>query len=248
MFLISPSGKNEGVVLYFANIGSGKTTYLSKIAIKEQKKMAKGKSKYKHIISNAQITGVIYEPDIRKLLKKGAFQHTLILVDEGSIMYNNRKMNLTQEEIQYFKLIRHYSTTMIVVSQSYDDIDVTLRRLYTEIYLLTYLPFFTLIRPIRKKVGIDEQTKQIIDEYRFKWIFSYRVFLRPLYFKYFDSWWIPSDVDVYDLEMDEFKSKVINKNVPRGTYKTFNVKNLIKKMTSTSKNDKMETNKDIGGT
>lgn len=208
LFVVNEPKRKNGVVLYFANIGSGKTTYLSKIAIKEIKRIKKGKSKYSHIVSNAQISGVIYEPDIRALLKFGALEKTMILVDEGSIVYNNRKMNMTEPEIKYFKLIRHYSSTCIVVSQSYDDIDVTLRRLYTEIYILRYLPLFTLIQPITKRVGIDEQTKQIIDEYKFKNPFSWRLFFRPLYFKYFNSWWIPADVDIYNLELEEFKKKI----------------------------------------
>lgn len=205
LFYISAPRPISGVVLYFANIGSGKTTFLAKIAITELKKMREGKSKYKQIVSNALISGVFYVPDIRSLLKKGAMQNTLILVDEGSIDYNNRKMNLTEAEIRYFKLIRHYQSDLVVVSQSHDDIDVTLRRLYTQIYLMKYLPFCTLIMPIKKKVGIDEMTKQIIDEYYFSWPFSWRLFYRPVWFKYFNSWWIPPDVPIVNFELEEFK-------------------------------------------
>lgn len=207
LFWISKPRKQSGIILYFANIGTGKTTYLSKLAIEELKLIKKGKSKYQNIVSNAIISGVTYIPDIRKLLKTGAMQKTLILVDEGSIVYNNRQMNLTELEIQYFKLIRHYSSTCIVLSQSYNDIDVTLRRLYTEVYLMRYLPFFTLIQPITKRVGIDEISKQIIDEYMFKWPFSWRLFLRPIYFKYFNSWWIPDNVSIINFELDEFKAR-----------------------------------------
>jgi len=195
--------KPSGVVLYFANIGTGKTTLLSKIAIKEQRLMKKGKSKYKYIVSNALISGVTYIPNIRDLLKRGAMQHTLILIDEGSIVYNNRKMNLSDMEVQYFKFIRHYTSTLIVLSQSHDDIDVTLRRLYTQIYILRKMPLFTLIQPIKKKISIDEISKQIIDEYRFCIIFSWRMLCRPLYFKFFNSWWVPSDVPIHDLSSYE---------------------------------------------
>lgn len=226
LFWISRPRKQSGIILYFANIGTGKTTYLSKLAIQEQKLMKKGKSKYAHIVSNAIISGVTYIPDIRKLLKKGAMAKTLILVDEGSIVYNNRQMNLTELEIQYFKLIRHYSSTCIVLSQSYNDIDVTLRRLYTEVYLMRYLPFFTLIQPITKKVGIDEISKQIIDEYMFKWFFSWRLFLRPVYFKYFNSWWIPDNVDIIDFELDEFKSKKQPEYVPKKWFGLIKEKDL----------------------
>lgn len=226
MFWISEPQATTGVVLYFANIGTGKTTFLSKLAIQEQKKMAKGKSKYTHIISNAMISGVTYVPDFRDILKKSMVEKTLILVDEGSIVYNNRKMNLTELEIQNFKLIRHYQTDMIVLSQSYDDIDVTLRRLYTSIFLLTKLPYITLIRPIRKTVGIDEVSKQIIDEYSFKWIFSWRFFVRPIYFKYFNSWWIPSNVPICDLSKFEVQPSVEERPLLERLTKFYKVKDL----------------------
>lgn len=228
LFKLCAPPKPNGVVLYFANIGTGKTTFLSKIAIKEQKLMKKGKSKYKYIVSNAIISGVTYIPDIRVLLKKGAMQNTLILIDEGSIVYNNRKMNLTESEIQYFKLIRHYTSTLIVLSQSYDDIDVTLRRLYTQIYIMRKLPVFTLIQPIKKKIGIDEMTKQIIDEYRFAIPFSWRVFCRPKYFKFFNSWWIPDDVDIHNLDKYEKQPEYVKSKKFFGFIKEKDIESLIK--------------------
>lgn len=193
----------NGVVLFFANIGSGKTTLLSKIAIQEQRKIQKGKSKYKYIISNAHIHGCSYVTDIRGLLQRGALQDCLILLDEGSIIYNNRKNTMKDKEIQFFKLIRHYRCTCVVVSQSHEDIDITLRRLYTQIYLLNKIFCFTLIRPIKKMVGIDEISHQIIDKYRFTIFFSYSIFFRPLYYKLFNSWWIPSDIPLIDPEQLE---------------------------------------------
>jgi hypothetical protein len=210
---ISKPCYTNGVTLIFANIGTGKTTLLSKIATEELKKIQKGKSKYKYIVSNAQIKGVTYISDIRKLLKAGAFAETLILIDEGSIEYNNRKMNLADAEIQYLKLIRHYHSGITILSQSYDDIDVTLRRLYTKLYILRKLPLFTLIQPIKKKVGIDEQTKQIIDQYRFEWFFSWRLFFRPKYYKFFNSWWVPENVEVHDLSKQPILPKYEKKGI-----------------------------------
>lgn len=228
LFWSNSPGEPQGVVLYFANIGTGKTTFLSKIAIREQERIKKGKSKYKYIMSNATISGVIYEPDIRSLMKRGALQDTLLLIDEGSIVYNNRKLNLTEMEILWFKLIRHYGCSTIVLSQSYDDIDITLRRLYTSIYLMTYLPYWTLIRPIKKSVGIDDTTNQIVDKYRFRFIFSWRVFLRPLYFKYFDSWWIPEDIPIHDLSYFKRRPEYIKNTQKHSKFKLFKAKDIEK--------------------
>lgn len=236
LFKISKPNFTSGVTLIFANIGTGKTTFLSKIAIQELKKIKKGKSKYTQIISNAQIAGVVYIPDIRKLLKTGAVQDSLLLIDEGSIEYNNRKMNLTELEILYLKLIRHYKCDMTILSQSYDDIDVTLRRLYSKIYILRKLPYFTLIMPIKKKIGIDDISKQIIDEYRFEWFFSWRLFLRPLYFKYFNSWWIPENVPIVNLSefktMPEYKGRSIKDRL----FKTMKEEDLVAILENERKN------------
>lgn len=215
LFYINRPKSPNGVILYFANVGSGKTTLLSRYAQKELKKIAKGKSKFTSIVSNSQISGVTYIEDIRGMLKKGAFQNTLLLIDEASIIYNNRKLNMTETEIQFFKLIRHYKCACVVVSQSYNDIDVTLRRLYTQIYLLNYMPLYTLIRPIKKVVGIDEMTHDIVDMYKFKNIFSWRLLARPVYFKFFNSWWIPSDVKIHDVSSYEKIPYQIKSKHPR---------------------------------
>ena len=65
---------------YFGVPGCGKSSLLTLIAIKEMKKMSKGKSKYRHIVSNFPIKGVqlIETADLAKFL----FTDTLILLDE----------------------------------------------------------------------------------------------------------------------------------------------------------------------
>ena len=194
ILIVNLNKVREGeMVVIFANIGAGKTTYLARYAQKELKKIRKGKSKYKHVISNTPISGTIYVPNIRKLIETTAPEHTLILVDEAGIVWNNRKMKITDKEIEYLKLIRHYDSKMIAISQSYDDIDITIRRIYTSMFLLERFPYITLIKPIRKYVTIEPETEQIIDGYNFRSIFSWRFLLRPRYFKYFDTKWKLND-------------------------------------------------------
>jgi hypothetical protein len=88
--------------IIFADQGAGKTTYLAKIIKLETRKMKMGKSPYKHIICNSPIEGAIFFEDIRKLLKRYAVEDTLMLIDEGSIVYNNRKMDMTAQEIPIY--------------------------------------------------------------------------------------------------------------------------------------------------
>lgn len=188
LFLIFFNRPTDGqVVLIFANIGAGKTTLLARYAQRELKKIKKGKSKFETIISNTPISGCLYVPNIRSLLQVSAPEKTLFLIDEAGIVWNNRKMKISDKEIEYIKLIRHYDSKMVCISQSYDDVDITIRRIYTSMYLLNKIGFLTIIRPIRKYVTIDSETEQIIDGYKFKTIFSYGYLFRPLYYKYFDT-------------------------------------------------------------
>lgn len=220
--------KEGSVVLVFANIGAGKTTLLARYAQKELRKMKKGKSKYKHIISNTPISGVTYIPKLRELLRKYSPEETLILVDEAGIIWNNRKMKMSDEEIEYIKLIRHYKSKLIAISQSYDDVDITIRRLYTNIYLLNKIGQITLVRPIRKYVTIDKETEQIVDGYKFKLINSWGTLYRQLYYNYFDSYWKPDNKRVHpdfkEFEVIEYSKKIferLNRNKTKIGLKTY---------------------------
>lgn len=185
--------KEGQCVLIFANIGAGKTTLLARYAQRELKNIKRGKSKYQYVISNTPISGCVYVPNIRQLLQSSTPEYALILVDEAGIVWNNRKMKITDPEIEYIKLIRHYHSKMIAISQSYDDVDITIRRIYTSMFMLNKIIGITLIRPIKKYVTIEKETEQIIDGYKFKLIFSWGIIVRFLYYKYFDTYYIPQD-------------------------------------------------------
>lgn len=202
--------KEGHFVLIFANIGAGKTTLLSRYAKKEQELMKRGKSEFKYIISNTPISGCMYVSNIHTLLNNYALEDTLFLIDEGGIVFNNRKMKLTDSEIEYLKLIRHYKSKMIVVSQSYDDVDITIRRLYTNMYLLNKFMLLSLIKPIKKSVTIESETQQIIDAYSFRSLFSWGFLYRSRYFDMFDTYWKPDGKihpDYSDFQIIPFKIK-----------------------------------------
>lgn len=183
--------KEKQCILIFANIGAGKTTLLARYAQRELKKIKKGKSEFKAVISNTPISGCYYVPDIRTFIKDCRPERALLLVDEAGTVWNNRKMKITDDEIEYIKLIRHRHSKLIGISQSYDDVDITIRRVYTNMYLLNKLLGLTIIRPIKKYVTVDKETEQIIDGYSFRFIFSWGVLLRCKYYRYFDTYHIP---------------------------------------------------------
>mgnify|MGYP001045502811 CR=1 FL=1 len=80
---------------------------------------------------------------------------------------------------------------MDVFSQSYEDMDVTLRRLAQNFYVVrrSLVPFCVVARRIRRRVGVDEQTKQIQDLYAMGMplLDTKRIFSPPLW-KLFNSY------------------------------------------------------------
>ncbi len=186
--------------VYFGVPGSGKTTfaaYLAKQCMKESRiiKFAKKHPcKWFHakilnsglwkrktpVYSNVPITGTyVLEPldDIGKhMISDGK-----VIIDEAGIEYNNRNFKtFPREAVYWYKYHRHYKCSVDVFSQSYEDMDITLRRLAQNYFVVkkSLLPYFIVIKRIRRKIGIDDMTHQIIDKYFFgfpilssKWVF-----------------------------------------------------------------------------
>jgi len=127
--------------------------------------------------------------------------NSYLCVDESGIEYNSRKYkSLPQETIAWYKLYRHYEVKIIdFVSQSWEDMDVTIRRLADELWYLRSFGPFTFVRRIYKWTGIDKETHQITDMYKFGSFIRrilpppfhrkdwYLVF-RPFHYKHFDSY------------------------------------------------------------
>ena len=118
-----------------------------------------------------------------------------LIIDEAGIDFNSRAYKAMQKNtIQWLKLYRHFHIRNIYVySQSFDDMDVTIRRLADRLYLMekTFVPKLTRIRRIRKVIGVDDVSKQIIDQYSIDKLCRSYLFT-PLYWKHFDSFAVPS--------------------------------------------------------
>ena len=172
----------EVVNIYFGVPGSGKTTFAAWLSRRDLRR--KGK-----VWSNVPITGT-YKLDVNKDIGVNHIEKGRIIIDEAGIEYNNRNFkSLPLRQIEFFKYHRHYSTAIDVFSQSYEDMDITLRRLAQNYYVVTKsrLPYFIKIRSIGRRIGIDENTHQIIDEYYWRcFLFTRRIFT-PTLWKLFNT-------------------------------------------------------------
>ena len=186
--------------IFFARPGAGKTTQCIAFARKyiKKKRYQRVYLNFKHSVPGAYIC------DLEGLGEWTFPDHSYIAVDEAGIEYNNRSYKtLSKPVIQWFKKHRHYKCDLDFFSQSWDDVDVTVRRLAVELWLLYRIGPWTLGRRIYKRVGVDNTTHQIIDEYRMAsmlwlliwplqlgWPFQQKFTLtfRPFYYRFFDSW------------------------------------------------------------
>lgn len=196
--------------VYFGVPGSGKTTfaaYLTKWALhenaiirfcrKNQNFLTRPilNSKYLKrripVYSNVPITGA-YQLNTKEDIGVYMIEKAKVIIDEAGIEYNNRNYkSFSQEAIYFYKYHRHYQVSVDVFSQSYEDMDITLRRLAQNFYVVrrSLVPFCIVACRIRRKVGVDEQTKQIADLYSMGLpiLDTKRIFSPPLW-KLFNSY------------------------------------------------------------
>ena len=196
--------------VYFGVPGSGKTTFaahLTKWALHESfiiRWCRKHDNALSRIIlksgyfkrridvySNVPITGA-YQLNAKDDIGNYMIEDAKIIIDEAGIEYNNRSYKtFPQEAIYFYKYHRHYKTSVDIFSQSFDDMDVTLRRLAQNFYVVrkSLVPFCVVARRIRRKVGVDDTTKQIADLYSMGLpIFDTKRIFSPPLWKMFNSY------------------------------------------------------------
>lgn len=190
--------------LVFGKKGSGKSTYLVKLALKYQKKKY---TVYTNML-DMQVPGVrLIDAD-----QLGEFvppPNSCVLLDEVGMIYDNRNYkNFKNSTRDFYKLQRHYKCVVYLASQTY-DIDKKLRDLTDGMYLCQNLAtVFTLVRPISKKITLTEATadgeSRIAENLRFQFLTSWKINYIPKYVKYFQSFIAP---ELPSIEYTEVKHK-----------------------------------------
>lgn len=180
----------------FGSVGSGKTSYLAKLA---RKYIKRGIDVY----TNFPLKDCYLIED--DMIGKYSFENSVILLDECGISYDSRsfssKDSLMKDKsrLQWWKLARHYLQKdckfgcIYVASQGWDDIDKKIKTLATSyIYLRrSIIPWVSIAIPIYKKCDIDKETHQPIDYFEKSLIIDWKFIFRPRYYKYFDSFDAP---------------------------------------------------------
>ena len=191
------------IIGIFANVGAGKSTLLAKYANSK-----KNKKKYDAIFSTAPIANS-YEFKLQYLGKAYPYKldpktetylplKALILIEEAGIDMHNLKQ-LKDIEREFIKLHRHYLCDIIVVSQSQEDVNIVLRRLYEKVYLMdrTLIPHLSIIRQYQKRTFYDPEKYDLVDGYVKVGLF--KLFFRYPYYKYFNSYNAPK-LDMLELK------------------------------------------------
>lgn len=203
---------------YFGLPGSGKTTYLTMIAQRELRRIARGKSSYERVLTNFYCDGC-FRIDYKDLGEYD-IRNSLILLDELTLDADSRAFKFfTQSKKMFFIMHRHFNCDVIYFTQQWDGIDKKIRDLTSNLYHVTkcfanvssvlFRPFqsISVARRIFRTIEINEYSKEIVTGYRFPTLFE-RLFgsckqfcFRPRWYRYFDSWEIPCSLPSYPFEV-----------------------------------------------
>lgn len=183
----------EHIDLYFGLPGSGKTTVLADIV---RQVLKRGKVS---VFTNMPIKGayILEKSDIGQFdFRQPGDNQALLLLDEGQTVYNCRNamskketLRMTEAEIKFFCMHRHYKTQVTAFSQGYEDLDKIIRNRTYHIYYVqkSRIRGFIKIRRIARLVDIDNEQRQIIEGYEFE-RFSTRYVYGPKVWSLFDTY------------------------------------------------------------
>ena len=183
--------------MFFGTPGCGKTT----MAVRELVKDETHRYTYCNFECGHPLVCDKFTPD--GLGEWTLPEGSLVAIDEASCEWNNRSFKtFPQELIEYLKKHRHRKVDIDLYSQSWDDVDITARRLVEELWYGRKLFLgITVWRRIWKKVDVEKktdksQTGQIVDGYKkasilsliTNYVHSWKFCYRWHWYGFFNSW------------------------------------------------------------
>lgn len=185
------------MIRYFVGVpGSGKTTMACRLLFSKIPNLKKD-SYYNYLFSNFDNKGLANVIDTSQLNSLKLPSYSYLSIDESGIEFNSRNFkSLNSGFIEFFKKHRHEHCDIDIFSQTWDDTDKIIRDLCSEIWLIKSVGSLSYARCVYKRVGIDENTKQLQYQHYFRSVFlqllpfQQKQFIfcwRPKYYKYFNS-------------------------------------------------------------
>lgn len=177
--------------LVFGKKGSGKSSYLVKLAVKYLKK---GWFVYTNM-PDMVVNGVRLI-DISDLGDFVPVAHSLLLVDEVGMIWDNRNFKNFKPSVRdFFKLQRHYKVITYLASQTF-DIDKKLRDLTDGMILfVNVLNIFSIGKTIKRHVTLTEPTSEaesrIAEGLKFTPFWTWKYSYLPRWAQYFNSFKVP---------------------------------------------------------
>lgn len=177
------------LIFIFGKKGSGKTTMLTKLAYKYNKR-------HIPVYCNTEIPGT-YLIDAQDIGFYNFPPNSVIMIDEVSLIWDNRNFKSFKPEVgKFFRLQRHHKLTVYMFSQTF-DVDLKLRNLTDKMFLLqNFFGWLSYAKEIRRKIVVvdpsEDKESRIADKLVIPpWytaIFGSREFIFvPRWAKYFDS-------------------------------------------------------------
>lgn len=175
------------LVMVFGKKGSGKTTYIAKMAYKY---LSKGKTVYSTV--PLAIPGLRLF-DVNDVGRYSFPPDSVVFIDEVGMIWDNRNYKNFRTDVRdWFKLQRHYKVQVFLFSQTF-DIDVKLRNLTDSMYLLkSHFNFLSVCRRISRNITIvnasAESESRIADNLEFVPIWTALFGSKPLIFTFVPHW------------------------------------------------------------
>lgn len=224
IYLFSNSNPYKFIMI-FGKKGAGKTSYIAKMSIKYLKKGYK-------VYTNCHIKGTEYF-DVSDVGLYTFPPNSVVFIDEIGLVWNNREYKSFQRSVrEWFKYQRQYKIKLYAFSQAF-DIDKTLRDLTDQIYLISRLGKFSILRPVYKKVGISQDSNgqgTLVDQYAYGSIFSIKITFLPRYYGLFDSFNPPELQLIHSVSVEQDDISIVYMSSKKWLFYQFN--NLINKLRS----------------
>jgi hypothetical protein len=186
--------------------GAGKSTFLALMARKHLKKGIQCYSNYH--IDGCKKLNVQY--DLGNVL----IENGCMLIDESGREHNARNYHsFSREQYDFYTQHRHYGIDHVYLAVQYwDRLDITIRELVQEIYILEpcFIRSLLKLRKVKVSIGIPEEEYEIKEMFKYKSMFAggLKYYRKKPSYKMFNSW--TKDLSLQDKEWElwsEWKRK-----------------------------------------